>query len=84
MPRLALVAFFLAVALAQDPTFFCPMDPDVRSATPGRCPRCGMKLVPGIPNPIEYPLDVRAVPRNLPAGKPVTLEFRVVDPKTGR
>ena len=24
--------------------YFCPMDPDVRQATPGDCPRCGMAL----------------------------------------
>jgi hypothetical protein len=58
------------------------MDPEVRSSAPGKCPRCGMKLVPGIPNPIEYPMDFRAMPRELPAGRPVTLELRVVDPKT--
>jgi Heavy metal binding domain len=24
--------------------YVCPMHPEIRSATPGRCPRCGMKL----------------------------------------
>ena len=80
------LAILLAAVLlfAQDPTFYCPMDPDVRSATPGKCPRCGMKLVPGVPNPVEYPMDLRAVPRELPAGRAVRLEMRVLDPKTGR
>jgi hypothetical protein len=82
--KFILFALLIAAAFAQDPTFVCPMDPGVRSAVPGKCPRCGMKLVPGIPNPIEYPLEVRAVPRNLPAGKPVTLELRVIDPKTSK
>lgn len=59
------------------------MDPDIRSAAPGKCPRCGMTLVPGIPEPAEYPLSVNFKPPNIPAGKPVTLEFRVFDPKTG-
>jgi hypothetical protein len=81
--KIILFALLVAAALvAQDPTFVCPMDPEVRSVTPGKCPRCGMKLVPGIPDPIKYSLDVRAVPRNLPAGRPVTLELRVIDPKT--
>ena len=78
---LLLTAFFMS---AQDPVFVCPMDPEVRSSMPGKCPRCGMKLVPGIPNPIEYPMDLRSVPRQLPAGREVTLELRVRDPKTGR
>lgn len=30
-----------------DTAYVCPMHPEVRSATPGRCPECGMKLVPG-------------------------------------
>ncbi len=27
-------------------TYTCPMHPEVRSSTPGRCPKCGMDLVP--------------------------------------
>jgi len=26
--------------------YVCPMHPDVRSNEPGKCPKCGMKLVP--------------------------------------
>lgn len=26
--------------------YVCPMHPDVRSSEPGKCPKCGMKLVP--------------------------------------
>lgn len=69
---------------AQDTEFVCPMDRDVRSKSPGTCPRCGMKLVAGLPMPLEYPMDFRAHPPSLPAGREVTLEFRVLDPKTGR
>src|SRR5437667_4486777 len=29
---------------SKDPVYFCPMDRDVRSNTPGNCSRCGMKL----------------------------------------
>src|SRR5713101_2620128 len=30
-----------------DPTVYtCPMHPEIRSASPGTCPKCGMKLVP--------------------------------------
>ncbi|MGH7249278.1 MAG: heavy metal-binding domain-containing protein, partial [Pseudomonadota bacterium] len=39
------------------------MDPDVRLPGPGKCPRCGMTLVPGILDPIEYPLKLTVTPR---------------------
>ncbi|MGD0024198.1 MAG: heavy metal-binding domain-containing protein [Xanthobacteraceae bacterium] len=26
--------------------YFCPMHPDVRQPTPGKCPKCGMDLLP--------------------------------------
>jgi hypothetical protein len=29
--------------------YTCPMHPDVRQPGPGRCPKCGMTLVPGAP-----------------------------------
>jgi Cu(I)/Ag(I) efflux system membrane fusion protein len=29
--------------------YTCPMHPEVRSATPGKCPKCGMTLVPAPP-----------------------------------
>ena len=39
--------------------FWCPMHPDVRSGTTGKCPVCGMDLVPMPPPRIgEYRLDV--------------------------
>ena len=69
-------------AFAQSPVFVCPMDPEVRSAVPGKCPRCGMTLVAGVTEPIEYPLEFRAEPPRIPAGKDITLSFRVLDPKT--
>ncbi|MBZ5620936.1 MAG: hypothetical protein LAQ69_19740 [Acidobacteriia bacterium] len=59
------------------------MDPDVRSATPGKCPRCGMNLVLGIPEPVEYPLNLTVSPRAPKPGDRVDLTFKVKDPKTG-
>jgi Cu+-exporting ATPase len=34
--------------------FVCPMDPEVRSATPGACPKCGMALEPDLSNPAAF------------------------------
>jgi len=62
----------------------CPMDPDYRAATPGVCPRCGMKLVLQVPDRIEYPLQVSQSPESLNAGDTVTLTFRVLNPTTSR
>ena len=80
------------LALAQDvkapdlpaPDYVCPMDPDVRSTTPGSCPRCGMKLVLGIPDGTEYRVELAVSPRVYHAGDPIELAFTVVDPRTGK
>lgn len=80
----ALLLLLLCLLPAQTrPDFICPMDPEVRSKVPGRCPRCGMKLQPGIPQPVEYPLELKISPRQIPAKREITLEFRVKHPKTG-
>jgi hypothetical protein len=63
--------------------FTCPMDRDVRSKTPGKCPRCGMALVANLPEPVEYPVDLRVDPPQIPSGRPIALEFRIADPATG-
>lgn len=63
--------------------FVCPMDPDVRSVSPGKCTRCGMTLVAGIPDEAEYPVDLTVTPRALKAGSKVQLTFSVRDPKSG-
>lgn len=64
--------------------YVCPMDRDVRSDKPGYCPRCGMKLVIGIPDDVEYSLDLSIKPRVFRAGEKVQLKFRVADPRTGK
>jgi hypothetical protein len=82
--RLLLALLVAALAWAQGPIeFTCPMDRDVRSAKPGKCPRCGMTLVANIPEPLEYHVDVQAVPPTIPAGRRVVFEFRVTDPRAG-
>jgi hypothetical protein len=64
--------------------YVCPMDPDVRSAAPGNCSRCGMKLVLGVPDPEEYPLELAVSPAHFKPGDKVRIEMEVRDPKTGK
>src|SRR5678816_3620628 len=59
--------------------FVCPMDPDVRSNGPGKCRRCGMALVAGIPEPVEFHLDLTTTPSPPASNQGVTLEFHVHD-----
>ena len=82
-PALLLLLFFAALVVAQDAVYVCPMDPDVRSSRPGFCPRCGMRLAEGLPDPAEYRLDLSITPRLLRAGQNVKLGFTVRDPWKG-
>jgi len=82
--------FLFAVALlaisltAQDLVYQCPMDPDIRSNKEGVCSRCGMKLRAGIPEPIEFPVDLNVLPRAVKPGEKAQLEFAVRDPQNNR
>jgi len=62
--------------------YVCPMDRDIRSKTPGFCPRCGMKLVPGIPEMREYQVTVTTVPDALKPAEKAHLTLQVGDPET--
>ena len=76
-----IVLFFTAGIIgAQDAVYVCPMDPEVRSSRPGICPRCSMKLVAGLPEPVEYHMDLAVTPRLIRAGQEVKLDFTVRDP----
>jgi hypothetical protein len=70
---MAFSSLVLLALLAQD--FTCPMDPDVRSKGPGKCPRCGMTLEARIIEPVEYPTTFRFQAPHL--------SIEVHDPKTG-
>lgn len=65
---------------SKDPVYVCPMDPDVRSHNPGTCRRCGMNLVAGIPDPVEFHLDIDVIPRTVQPAQPAALQFLVHDP----
>jgi hypothetical protein len=60
--------------------YVCPMDPDVRSNSPGKCARCGMALVSGLPDPVEYHMQLDVTPRPIKTGQPSNLVFEVHDP----
>lgn len=64
--------------------YWCPMHPDVRSSAAGKCPICGMALVP-IPPPRlgDYRMDVTTTPA--PGGRGVSrLRITVREPETDR
>ena len=71
-----------AATQAPEVEWVCPMDKDVRMKAPGFCPRCGMKLVPGIPDEREYRLQLLTTPASLRANENVRLDFHVQDPDT--
>jgi hypothetical protein len=67
-----------------DGSFYCPMDPEVRSIRPGKCPRCGMTLVDGVPDIVEYPLDLTVAPNPPRAAEITRLTFGITNPRTFR
>ena len=62
----------------------CPMDPDYRSAQPGKCPKCGMTLVFGVPDRVEFEIEVSHDPRVLKSGDLSVLNLRFYDGRTHR
>jgi hypothetical protein len=63
-------------------TYWCPMHPDIRSASAVKCSLCAMELVPIPPPKIgEYRLDVAAIPGA--SGRGISgLRLRIRDPET--
>lgn len=70
--------------IAEKVEFVCPMDADVKSPQPGTCPRCHMKLVANLPDPIEYPVELESSPALVKPGGKTELRIKVRDPKTGK
>jgi Heavy metal binding domain len=64
--------------------YVCPMDPDVRATAPGSCSRCGMKLVAGAIDSIEYGVDLKLQPSAPSADRPIELIFTVSEASTGK
>lgn len=85
--RRHLLALTASAALAQkqEPApidFLCPMDRDVRTKGPGKCPRCGMRLVANLPDAEEFRLDLRTKPKPIRAGERAELHLAIRHPKT--
>ena len=64
----------------KDPVYICPMDPNMRSNTPGKCPKCGMQMVAGIPESAEFHMHVSALPSPVKAKRKERIVFSVFDP----
>src|SRR6187200_1641250 len=63
--------------------YICPMHPDVVESAPGKCPRCGMTLVPGNPlGTANYRLAVETAPGVVKEGQKTKFRFNVEDPVT--
>jgi len=67
-----------------DLAYVCPMDREVRSNGPGKCPRCGMELVAGVPDQTEYHVDLTVTPRPVRPNETSHLAFAVFDPWKNR
>ncbi len=65
-------------------SYFCPMDKDVSSLTPARCPRCQMKLVPRMPGAIDYAVQVTSQPAAVLPDQEATYKFRIVEKGTNK
>lgn len=62
--------------------FVCPFDRSIRSAAAGTCERRRRKvdLVPEVPEPLEFPLELTTTPALLLPGQAAHLRFRIRDP----
>jgi hypothetical protein len=64
--------------------YTCSMHPDVRTSAPGKCPKCGMTLVPVNPAIVdEFNLRFECSPRAPKPNEKVHLRFAFFNPKTG-
>lgn len=64
--------------------YICPMDRDVHSRVAGKCPRCGMALISGYREPVEYQLGITVEPRRVEPGGEALVTFQLFDPRTSK
>jgi Cu/Ag efflux protein CusF len=64
--------------------YTCSMHLNYRSNKPGKCPRCGMVLIPTTPAiEEEFDLVMDPSPKTPRPGRPLTLRFAFFNPRTG-
>src|SRR5262245_14642109 len=69
---------------ADDAEYICPMHPEVRSKTKGKCPKCAMTLVSINPAVVDnFGLKMEATPSAPKANEKVRLRFTIFNPQTG-
>jgi hypothetical protein len=68
----------------QADSYTCAMHPDIRTGSPGKCPKCAMALVPVMPEITDYyNLKIESLPPHPKPNERVRLRFSVINPKTG-
>jgi len=69
---------------AQGLVFSCPMDPEIRAHNQGTCRKCGMRLVAGVPDPVEFHVDLATYPAAPSPRQPAVLQFVIREPWKNR
>ncbi len=69
--------------LKQLDEYTCTMHPEIRSSTPGTCPKCAMALVSTTPKvPEDFDLRLECIPKAPKPNEKVRLRFSIFNPKT--
>jgi len=63
----------------------CPMHPELRLDAPGKCPKCGMTLVPANPSVLgKYDVKVESTPAAIRPNEKLKLRFSFYEPDSGK
>jgi hypothetical protein len=74
-----------AKVVASPDGYTCSMHPDIRTESPGKCPKCEMPLVAVIPGITEdFDLKVESFPAIPKPNEKLRLRFTIFNPRTGQ